>query len=381
LSHLDPTTSACLTANSAATDTVLSRSTVSDSKAPDRLPASTLRTVAIRHYTRSREADRGSAGGVRDLREDGLTHDSNPAGGSEWPELVQVIQRGTDLAGPAAGAAMGFVAGGPGGAALGAAAGVLLTDLGQVAANLSRRFAGQSEEERIGAAGAYAVESIASRILAGDQLRADAPWRERAGRGRTPAEEVFDGVLRAAADAWEQRKVKHLGLFFASLAFRPDISPMYGNTLLRMAESMGYRQFQLMAFFRRNSGDPRLGQIDRERGVRDRRLADGLSYELDGLGDYGVLGVSDGLATVRVAAITAGGSSLTQHDYHSMALTSQGRDLHDLLRLETIEDSELDELWNLLETTSDNATSMMQYKIWSKTAQVARDAPESPPNS
>jgi hypothetical protein len=281
---------------------------------------------------------------------------------------VSLIQRGADLAGAAVGGAAGFFAGGPGGAALGSAGGLVVAGaLRELGTDLLRRVTGPQEELRIGAAAAYAFDSINVRIMAGDVLRSDEPWRYESGRGRSAAEEVLDGVFSAAAASWEQRKVRHLGLFYASLAFRADIDPPYANALLRMAESMGYRQFLLMAFFRRHTGDLRLAEIDEKRRARGGSLPSGASYDLDGLGSAGVLGVADGRGLVKVPAVTVGGSSLSgNHDYRAIALTTLGGTLHDLLRLDTVDEAGTDEVWPLLGAAPDvgdfSGVSLMQYK-------------------
>jgi hypothetical protein len=264
---------------------------------------------------------------------------------------VSLIEGGAEMAGAAAGGAAGFVIGGPGGAALGGAGGVVVTRaVKRLGGEIQRWVLGPMGEVRVGAATAYAYDSISVRIMAGDTLRDDEPWREDSGRGRTAAEEVLEGVLRTAADSWEQRKVRYVGLFYASLAFRPDVGPAYANTLLRMAGALGYRQLEVLTFFNRYPSDPRLISIDGKRAVNPGLLPDGLGYEVDTLGDMGLLGAADALGEVKLAA-AYGPSLSTQHRYGTLALTFEGRTLHDLMRLDTIPQEDVDGLWALLEAS------------------------------
>jgi hypothetical protein len=262
---------------------------------------------------------------------------------------LALIESGSDLAGAAAGGAAGFLVGGPGGAAAGGAGGVLLTrTLRRMGREVIHWRMGALEEVRVGAATDFAFDSIRARIMAGEVPRDDAPWREDAGRGRSAAEEVFEGVLRAAAESWEQRKVRYIGLLFASLAFRPDVDPAYANILLRLGQRLGYRALLLVAFFGRHTGENGLIEIDIARDEAGRLpLPAGLAHDLDEIGELGLLGVYNKQHTaVLLAAQTAGGPSLAmQHRLGQLTLTATGQDLHDLMRLDTVQGAELSEIW------------------------------------
>jgi hypothetical protein len=168
----------------------------------------------------------------------------------------------------------------------------------------------RAQEVRVGAAAAFAYDSINVRLLAGDTLREVEPWREEAGRGRSAASEVLEGVLRAAADSWEQRKVRHIGLFYASLAFRSDVAPGYANTLLRVANGLAYRQLELLAFLSRHASDQCLNYIDAPRAVKGRGvIPNGLSFELESMGDMGLVGIANASGQVTLAGVTPQGTA------------------------------------------------------------------------
>src|SRR6266511_3326365 len=111
---------------------------------------------------------------------------------------VELIESGSEIAGAATGAAVGLVAG-PlgviGGAALGAALGRVL--------------------KHVGAAAAFAGAAIAIALETGRQPRDDGFFETREGGDRPAAEEILEGVLQKARDAYEERKLRLLGLLYA----------------------------------------------------------------------------------------------------------------------------------------------------------------------
>jgi hypothetical protein len=158
----------------------------------------------------------------------------------------KLIQGGAELAGAAVGAAVGLV-GGPAGALGGAAAGVAATrTLRHVGSELQTRWLGPRQRVRVGAAYAYAAEQIADRLAAGEALRADGFFEEDP-TVRSAGEEILEGVLQAAADAYEEKKVAHLGKLYASLAFDAGVSRGYANFLIGVARSLTFRELALMA--------------------------------------------------------------------------------------------------------------------------------------
>jgi hypothetical protein len=56
-------------------------------------------------------------------------------------------------------------------------------------------------------------------------------------------------VLLNAASAYEERKVKHLGWLYASLALDPSITRGYANLLLQLGNRLTYRQLACLALF------------------------------------------------------------------------------------------------------------------------------------
>jgi hypothetical protein len=166
--------------------------------------------------------------------------------GEDQALVTELFQGGADIAGASVGAAIGLVGGPPGalgGAAAGAVAGRVLSRVG---ADLQRRFLGPREGVRVGAAAAFAAAEIEAQLESGNQIRQDGFFGED-DAGRAPADEVLEGVLLKARDAYQEKKVRHIGILFGRVAFEPGVSPASANQLIELASQLTYRQLVLMA--------------------------------------------------------------------------------------------------------------------------------------
>ena len=224
---------------------------------------------------------------------------------------VELIESGSEIAGAATGAAVGLVAG-PlgviGGAALGAALGRVLKHVG---AEIRQRVLGPREEIRVGAAAAFAGAAIAIALETGRQPRDDGFFETREGGDRPAAEEILEGVLQKARDAYEERKLRLLGLLYANVAFHPEISPQHANHLIALAGQLTYRQLVALAIAHQQA---QTGPILRDRPFRGDHAAlvrlglDGnaLVTELYGLDQNGLLSDANGEAWISVADVNPG---------------------------------------------------------------------------
>ncbi len=166
---------------------------------------------------------------------------------NEQAPLDDLISIGSDIAGGAAGAAIGFFAAGPVGAVTGGAAGPIVTHtFRKLAVELKQRWLGRREEIRIGATVAFAAAKIRENIANGQQVRQDAFFQEQPG-DRSAAEEIAEGVLLAAQREHQERKVKFYGNLLANIVFRPDIDRDLANALISQVERMSYRQICILS--------------------------------------------------------------------------------------------------------------------------------------
>jgi hypothetical protein len=61
------------------------------------------------------------------------------------------------------------------------------------------------------------------------------------------ASEILEGVLLAARDSFEEKKVRYLGYLYASIACTDQISTYLANRLIVQAQRLTYRQLVLLA--------------------------------------------------------------------------------------------------------------------------------------
>ena len=161
--------------------------------------------------------------------------------------LEQLVDGGADIAGGVAGSAVGLLLAGPVGALAGGALSPIITRAFQsVGSELTDRLLEQRESMRVGGTYAVAVIRVSERLGAGDKRRQDA-FFDPSEEHRSAAEEILEGVLLAAQREHEERKCRHLGLLFANLVFREDVTPGMANYLIHRAESLTYRQLSLLA--------------------------------------------------------------------------------------------------------------------------------------
>ena len=162
-------------------------------------------------------------------------------------KVKSLLSKGSQITGASAGGTAGFLLGGPVGAALGGPLGLVFTN---ILSEMANRVLSNREEIRVGATARFALTKIKSRIKCGNKLRNDGFFEEKK-KGRTDAEEIFEGVLLKAKNEHEEKKTKILGNIFANVAFFPSFSVGEANHLLRIAENLTYREMCILSLIRR----------------------------------------------------------------------------------------------------------------------------------
>jgi hypothetical protein len=222
----------------------------------------------------------------------------------------------------------------------GAAGGVLATRvLKRVGGELQERIFGSQQRVRIGAAFAFAAEEIASRLAAGEAPRTDGFFAEDP--ARSSASELLEGVLLLAADAFEERKVRHLGWLYASVAFDPTVDPADANYLLRVARGLTYRQLCALAFFVAPRPKGILTLLDRAREGGAAAISDGLALELDDLGQDSIIGFLQAGGDVARPSTTLGGGDFRGMSLEQVGATDLGHRLYRLMRLDRVPESDV----------------------------------------
>lgn len=162
----------------------------------------------------------------------------------------ELLKTGAEIAGAAAGGALGFFAAGPAGAAAGSVAGVLATKGLEMAAEFVSRSLSRREKVRVGAGIAYAFEKISLYLSEGREPRADNFFSDPP-TGRSASDEILEGVLQKCKSEHEERKLRLIGNIYANVAFMENVLPAGANWLLQKAEELTYRQLSIISLVKR----------------------------------------------------------------------------------------------------------------------------------
>ena len=158
----------------------------------------------------------------------------------------QTISRGGAIAVSAVSAALGTLSGDPTMAVFAGVGGEMLRQVvEQLGAEVNDRYLGEREQVRVGAALAFAIQKADQNHQRGRVLRTDSFFHQ-APNERSTAEEVLEGVLLAAQQEHEEKKVRFIGNLYANIAYSPSVDRAYANALIQMAETLTWRQLCLL---------------------------------------------------------------------------------------------------------------------------------------
>jgi hypothetical protein len=170
------------------------------------------------------------------------------------------------------------------------------------------------------------------RLRAGEGLRDDGFFDQpRTEDQRTAAEEVLEGVLSKARDAYEQRKAERIGDLYSFFAVSPDISPPHANYLLELAGRLTYLQLLLLGLF---GVEDRSGAPDWTTSGLFTRYEMGLVAAIEELGGLGLI-VRDDNKPI---------STFTDVNPRRLQTVLNGRLLHDAMQLNMAEEEDWEEL-------------------------------------
>ena len=260
--------------------------------------------------------------------------------------VQRLLDRGAEMLGSGAHAVtsgvLALLVGGPEGSAVGGVVGKgVEIVLNRVGGEISTRQLAPREETRVGAAFAYAAAEIKRRLEEGDVLRNDDFFDEKQAE-RSGADEVLESVLLKAQREPEEKKVRYMGYLFASVAFNPDISVPMAHQLSKAGEQLSYRQLCIL----------RLSDVKDEHGLRDRDYRDHddigkdlyqILYECADLYNKEYINFG-GEANFHIGERIDYGATLhrlTRAIPARMTLQGIGADLHDLMELCLIPDTDI----------------------------------------
>ena len=165
-----------------------------------------------------------------------MAEDSNDRS-SRIDRVRGLISNGTEIAGGAVGAALGFLATGPVGAAILGAGGIVAAKaLKQMGEEVSERILGPREKVRVGGVLAIAASEIKNRIEHGERIRTDGFFDEKP-FGRSDAEEVIENMLLKSQREPEEKKLPYMGHLLSNIAFDSMISAQMAHQIIKVAPS------------------------------------------------------------------------------------------------------------------------------------------------
>jgi hypothetical protein len=174
--------------------------------------------------------------------------------------IKSLIEEGSKITGPAMGAAIGFLLGGPIGAAIGGGSAYLLQK-GMIAIgnDIGKRFLGEREKMRIGGVTMYAADKIQKNLALGMKLRDDGFFEQPQPRDnacielpileRPPDEEIIEGILLAVQREHEEKKLPFIGNLLANIFFDSSIDKEQANLMIKISETITFTQMCLLAIF------------------------------------------------------------------------------------------------------------------------------------
>lgn len=155
---------------------------------------------------------------------------------------TRLARMAAQVPGSVLGAALGLSVGGPTGAIMGAVSGTILS---QVGADIAERTLSPRQEIRVGAVFLSAASAITVKQLAGQTVRDDGFFDGPSSNGA----EFVEGVLLAAMDAYEERKVPYLGNLIANVSFAEDVDAPSAHAALRRANDLSWLELKVLGVF------------------------------------------------------------------------------------------------------------------------------------
>ncbi|MET0600925.1 MAG: hypothetical protein ABW167_02955 [Baekduia sp.] len=275
---------------------------------------------------------------------------------SDSERLRGIIEESSELTGMTAGAMVGLI-GGPPGAAAGAIAGFAISKaLRRIGLEVHDRLLVARQQERVGAALGVMYDDTTEALTNGRQPRIDGFFDTPPGRGqRSDADEVLEGTLRAAADANEERKLRHIAGIFPSVALREDVNTADAHWLVKTAEQLSWRQMVALSIV----ADPPSQRLreqalekdgDESGEAQGRRCASPtLAEEVEDLGRLGLLGQTmTGGEIVRAGATIGSLGNYWSVPIVDWRVTAAGALLINAARLNEIDSHERDLVVDLL---------------------------------
>lgn len=124
--------------------------------------------------------------------------------------------------------------------------------IGQAANDFATRMLSVRQERRVATVVELAAVRIGQRVRAGDSLRDDGLFDAV----NAEATEIVEGVMLAARDEHQEKKLPYLANLLTGIAFYSDVSVEAANLILRDAEQMSWLEMCVLSIVHRSDEYP-----------------------------------------------------------------------------------------------------------------------------
>lgn len=241
-------------------------------------------------------------------------------------DLNKLLDVGYDITGSIAGAFLGATIAGPGGLLIGAAIPKIISESFKIiSSDVLKRRISKREEQKIGAGYIFAIQRIEKNLKEGRSIRNDGFID--ADNILSDSNTILEGVTVKLQKEWELKKLRYYGNFLGNIFFRNDIDFNYASVLLRLIESLSYRELCIIAVFSKK-GTPEIDLSPIESKYKMNYMMHNFNYSMyNDLVELGQLSVFR-----RVPPFTVGDS------IGNCVLSDIGEKLYDLMNLLEIEE-------------------------------------------
>lgn len=170
--------------------------------------------------------------------------------------LKKLLYGSSEIIGSISGALVGTAVAGPAGTIVGATLPTILSNVfKKISKDVLSRNISKREEQKIGTGYYFALKRMEKNISNGLSIREDGFIDEE--DILSDSNIILEGVTVKLQKEWELKKLVYYGNFLGNISFRKDININYATVLLRLVESLSYRQLCIV-FVIEKHGTPKI---------------------------------------------------------------------------------------------------------------------------
>ena len=192
--------------------------------------------------------------------------------------LNELLDSGAEIIANIAGAIVGGILIGPGGVLAGASIPTILKKgFKWIGEDVLNRNISKREEQKIGAGYTFALLRIEKNIKAGREYRNDGFIDNE--NILSDSNSILEGITVKLQKEWELKKLQFYGNLLGNISFEKEIHFNYATVLLKLAETLSYRQLCLIKVFE-NKGTPQIDLSPIDNAYRKSNDLRGFNYSL-----------------------------------------------------------------------------------------------------